>query len=61
MKAKTPDASMSEIEPDQTEQELQSHVSSDYLIKTLKFNHALQSLTPHFNEILAFASTDIIF
>ena len=60
MKAKTPDASMLAIEPDQPEPvEPQSHILSEDIINT-NSNHALQNLIPHLNDLLGSASKDTI-
>ena len=60
MKAKTPDASMLAIEPDQPEPvEPQSHILSEDIIN-INSNHALQNLLNHFNDLLASASKDTI-
>ena len=61
MKAKTPDASMLAIEPDQLEPiEPQSHIFSEDIINIINSNHALQNLIPHLNDLLASASKDTI-
>ena len=61
MKAKTPDASMLAIEPDQPEPvEPQSHILSEDIINIVNSNHALQNLIPHLNDLLASASKDTI-
>ena len=61
MKAKTLDASMLAVEPDQPEQvESQSHILSVNFIKIISSNHALQNLIPPLNGPLASASIDTI-
>ena len=58
MKAKTPDASMLAIEPEQVEP--QPHILSEDIINIMNSNHALQNLIPHLNDLLASASKDTI-
>ena len=61
MKAKTPDASMLAIEPDQPEAvEPQSHILSEDILNIMNSNQALQNLIHHLNDFLASASKDTI-